>query len=306
MSKEHPIIALTGSSGADSMPVETAFQHIFYRLKVKPVIIDGDSYHRYDRYEMRVAVEEAHKKEETLSHFGPEANFLDRQEALFRQYAESGTGERRFYLHTIEEAARFDQEPGTFTPWEDITKDSDMLFYQGLHGAIVTDQIDVAQYVDLLIGVVPIVNLEWIEKIHRDTGERGYTHEDVTDTILRRMPDYVNYITPQFSRTDIDFQHVPTVDTSNPFIANDIPNQDESIVVIRFRDPAKFNVNFSYLLKMIKGSYMTRRNTIAMPAGKRELAMEIIFTPIVERMMRERKLFGTNLYGQAVQSTLGR
>ena len=72
-----------------------------------------------------------------------------------------------------------------------------------------TDEVDIAQHADLLIGVVPVINLEWIQKIHRDQATRGYSTEAVTDTILRRMHDYVNYICPQFSRTHINFQRVP-------------------------------------------------------------------------------------------------
>jgi phosphoribulokinase len=99
------------------------------------------------------------------------------------------------------------------------------MFYEGLHGAAVTDKVNVAHHADLLVGVVPTVNLEWIQKLHRDKNQRGYSTEAVVDTILRRMPDYINYITPQFSRTHINFQRVPTVDTSNPFIARDIPTR---------------------------------------------------------------------------------
>lgn len=289
MSKKHPIIAVTGSSGAGTSTVRIAFEHIFYRLQVNPAIIEGDSFHRYNRYEMQEAVKAAAAEGRTLTHFGPEGNLFEELEELFRQYSETGTGRRRFYLHTWEEAQRFGQEPGTFTPWEDLPKGTDLLFYEGLHGGVVTEKVNVAQYVDLLIGVVPIVNLEWIQKIHRDTAERGYTPEDVTETILRRMPDYVRYITPQFSLTDINFQRVPTVDTSNPFIARDIPTPDESFVVIRFRDPAKFHINFPYLLAMLHGSFMSRRNSIVVPGGKMGLAMEIIFEPILKRMMEERQ-----------------
>ena len=70
---------------------------------------------------------------------------------------------------------------------------------------------------------MPVLNLEWIQKLHRDRSARGYSTEAVTDTILRRMPDYIHYIFPQFTQTDINFQRVPTVDTSNPFIARWIP-----------------------------------------------------------------------------------
>jgi len=140
--------------------------------------------------------------------------------------------------------------------------------------------------VDLLIGVVPIINLEWIQKIHRDTAERGYSAEAVTDTILRRMYDYTHYIVPQFSRTDINFQRVPTVDTSNPFVARDIPTLDESFVVIRFKDVRKTKPDFINLLHMIHDSFMSRQNTIVVPGGKIGLAMEIILQPLIESLVR--------------------
>ncbi len=168
---------------------------------------------------------------------------------MFKTYGDTGSGKRRYYLHNHEEAAPYKQEPGTFTPWQDLPP-SDVLFYEGLHGGVVTDTVNVAQHADLLIGVVPIINLEWIQKLIRDKGARGYSTEAVVDTILRRMPDYLNYITPQFSRTHVNFQRVPTVDTSNPVIAQDIPTPDESFVVIRFANPK--GIDFPYLLSMIQ------------------------------------------------------
>ncbi len=288
MSKKHPIVAVTGSSGAGTSTVKRAFEHIFLREKINPVIIEGDSFHRYDRAAMKAEM----KRQEELgnksfSHFGPEANVFDKLEELFRSYAETGTGKKRYYIHSQEEADEHNKrlgtnlKPGEFTPWEDIPEGSDLLFYEGLHGLVKGDGYDVAQYVDLGIGVVPIVNLEWIQKIFRDNAERGYSAEATVDTILRRMPDYVHHITPQFSRTDINFQRVPTVDTSNPFIARDIPTPDESFVVIRFADPKKFEIDFPYLLNMLPGSFMSRRNTIVVPGGKMGMAMEIILAPII-------------------------
>lgn len=285
MSKRQPIIAVTGSSGAGTTTVKVAFEHIFLREQVTPCVIEGDSFHRYDREQMREEVVRAQAEGDRLSHFGPEGNHFDKLEELFRHYSETGGGRRRFYLHNEEEAQRFGQAPGTFSPWEDIAEDTDLLFYEGLHGGVVTDEVDIAQYVDLLIGVVPIVNLEWIQKIHRDTLDRGYAEIDVTRTILRRMEDYVKHITPQFSRTDINFQRVPTVDTSNPFIARDIPTAEESFIVIRFRDPTKFNIDFPYLLAMLDRSFMSRRNTIVVPGGKMLLAMELILMPILQKMI---------------------
>jgi len=289
MSKKHPIIAVTGSSGAGTTTVKVAFEHIFLREGVNPVVIEGDSYHRYDRVAMKEAMAAAEDSgNRHFSHFGPEANVFDKLEETFRSYGESGSCDRRYYLHSEEEARPFGQKPGEFTPWEKVGEGTDLLFYEGLHGGIVTDEADVASQVDLLIGVVPIVNLEWIQKIHRDCEQRGYSADVVTDTILRRMHDYVHYITPQFSLTDINFQRVPTVDTSNPFIARDIPTPDESFVVIRFRDPKSLDVDFQYLLSMLNDSFMSRRNTLVVPAGKMGFAMEIILAPIIERIMKER------------------
>lgn len=288
MSVKYPIIAVTGSSGAGTSTVKVAFEHIFRRMKLVTAVIEGDSFHKYNRTEMKEAIASAHAKgEREPSHFGPESNLFDKIEELFKTYGGTGTGKRRYYLHNAEEAAPYKQEPGTFTPWEDLPKGTDLLFYEGLHGGAVDKEINVSQYVDLLIGVVPIVNLEWIQKIHRDTNMRGYSAEAVTDTILRRMYDYVHYITPQFSKTHINFQRVPTVDTSNPFIARDIPTPDESFVVIRFSDPK--TVDFPYLLSMLKDSFMSRHNTIVVPGSKMTFAMEIILKPKIEELI-SRKL----------------
>jgi phosphoribulokinase len=289
MSKKHPIIAVTGSSGAGTTTVKLAFEHIFLREGVNPVVIEGDSYHKYDRAAMKVAMQEAGEAgNHSFSHFGPEANLFDKLEETFKSYGETGSCQRRYYLHSDEEAEPYGQKPGEFTEWETVGDGTDLLFYEGLHGGVATDTTDVSKFVDLLIGVVPIVNLEWIQKIFRDCEQRGYSTEAVTDTILRRMPDYVHYITPQFSRTDINFQRVPTVDTSNPFIARDIPTPDESFVVIRFRDPSKLDIDFPYLLNMLDDSFMSRRNTIVVPAGKMGFAMEIILAPIIERILSNR------------------
>jgi phosphoribulokinase len=293
MSELHPVVAVTGSSGAGTSTVKTAFEHIFRRLELTAAVIEGDSFHKYDRAAMRRAVQEAEEKGTHISHFGPEANLLKELQQLFHSYGQTGEGQRRFYIHDVEEGQKFGQEPGTFTPWEDVPKDTDLLFYEGLHGAMVNEEVDIAAHADLKIGVVPVVNLEWIQKIHRDTSHRGYCDRDVTHTILRRMPDYVEHITPQFSRTDINFQRVPTVDTSNPFIARDIPTPDESFAVIRFSDPKKFDINFPYLLSMLHGSFMSRRNTIVVPGGKMGLAIEVIVMPILERMMVKRDRLGT-------------
>ena len=295
MSTKHPVIAVTGSSGAGTTTVKRAFENIFQREHIKPVVVEGDSFHSLNRAGFHAAVKAAEAAgNKHLSHFGPEANHFDKLEALFKTYGEKGGGKKRYYLHSDEEAAEHNKrlntslKPGEFTPWEDIAAGTDLMFYEGLHGLVVHDKINMAQYVDLGVGVVPIVNLEWIQKIHRDNKERGYSAEVIVDTILRRMPDYVNYITPQFAMTDINFQRVPTVDTSNPFIAREIPTPDESFVIIRFKRLEIFTVDFPYLLNMIPDSFMSRRNTIVVPGGKMGFAMELILTPIIHDMLAKR------------------
>jgi phosphoribulokinase len=288
MSPRHPVIAITGSSGAGTTTVTTTFQQIFRREGVKALIVYGDAFHHYNRDDMRTKMAEAQSKGDMhFSHFGPEANLFEELETLFRVYGERGTGKARKYLHEEEEAATYHQKAGTFTPWEDIPSDTDMLFYEGLHGAIVTGKVNVAQYADLLIGVVPVINLEWIQKLHRDKMVRGYTQEAIVDTILRRMPDYINYICPQFSQTHVNFQRVPTVDTSNPFIARDVPSPDESVLIIRFKDPR--GIDFPYLLSMLPASFMSRPNTIVCPGSKMPLAMQLIFTPMIWQLMDRKK-----------------
>ncbi|MCW2306251.1 phosphoribulokinase [Rhodobium gokarnense] len=288
MSTKHPIISITGSSGAGTTSVKATFQQIFYREKIHAAFIEGDAFHAYDRAEMkRVMAEEEAKGNNTFSHFGPEANILDKLEAVFKEYAETGSGNTRHYVHDDKEAEKFGHAPGTFTDWRPFEENTDLLFYEGLHGAVVTDAVNIAQHADLKIGVVPVINLEWIQKIHRDRATRGYTTEAVTDTILRRMHDYVHYICPQFTQTDINFQRVPTVDTSNPFIARWIPTADESIVVIRFRDPR--GIDFPYLLSMIHGSWMSRANSIVIPGNKLDIAMQVILTPLILQLVDRRR-----------------
>ena len=288
MSAKHPVIAITGSSGAGTTSVTRTFQHIFRREKLNAAIIEGDAFHRYDRKAMKQAMAEAAQSGNNhFSHFGPEANLFEELEALFASYGASGGGRNRKYLHNEAEAAPFKQEPGTFTPWEEVPQGTDLLFYEGLHGAVVTDKVNIARHADLLVGVVPTINLEWIQKLHRDKATRGYSTEAVVDTILRRMPDYVNYIVPQFGQTHINFQRVPTVDTSNPFIARDIPSPDESFLVIRFANPK--GIDLPYLITMLHDSFMSRPNIIVVPGGKMELAMQLIFTPMILQFMDRKR-----------------
>jgi len=288
MSRKHPIIAVTGSSGAGTSTVKNALEHIFKRVGARAAFIEGDSFHRYDRKTMKEELAKAKEEGRTLSHFGPDGNLFDKQLELFRSYGESGTGLRRYYIHNEEEAACHDAEPGTFTDWEPIPPDTDLLFYEGLHGGVVSGDIDMAAEVDLLIGVCPTINLEWVQKIHRDTRERGYRPEDVKDVIYRRMYDYMHYILPQFSCTHINFQRIPLTDTSNPFCVNTIPTADQSLVMIHFQKP-KPSVEYKLNLKgLIDGSSISGFNTVVIPGGKMMYAMELILTERILDLMKRR------------------
>ncbi|MCW8843034.1 MAG: phosphoribulokinase [Rhodobacteraceae bacterium] len=288
MSKKHPIISVTGSSGAGTSTVKSTFDQIFRREGISAVSIEGDAFHRYDRASMKIELGKRKASgDETFSHFSYDANELGALERVFRDYGETGAGQTRHYVHDDGEAERYGVAPGHFTDWAAFEEGSDLLFYEGLHGAVVNEDVDLAALADLKIGVVPVINLEWIQKIHRDKAQRGYTTEAVTDTILRRMHAYVHCICPQFIETDVNFQRVPVVDTSNPFCARWIPTADESIVVIRFRNPR--GIDFPYLTSMIEGSWMSRANSIVIPGGKMDLAMQLIFTPMVHRLVSESK-----------------
>jgi len=289
MSVRHPIITITGSSGAGTTSVKRIFELIFRREQVDAAFIEGDAFHRFDRAAMRAKVADEEKRgNPNFTHFHAEANELDLLDEVMAEYGRFGTGRTRHYVHDEDEAAALGAQPGTFTPWEEFAP-SDVLFYEGLHGCAVTDNVNLAQHGDLKIGVVPVINLEWIQKIHRDRATRGYSTEAVMDVILRRMPDYTRYIVPQFSRTNINFQRVPIVDTSNPFIARWIPTPDESMLVIRFANPR--GIDFPYLLSMIHDSFMSRANSIVVPGGKLDLAMQLILTPLIMQLIdRSRRM----------------
>ncbi|KLV07513.1 phosphoribulokinase [Photobacterium aquae] len=288
MSAKHPIIAVTGSSGAGTSTTSEAFRKMFNMMGINAAWLEGDSFHRFTRPEMDVEIRKAKEQGRHISYFGPQANDFPLLAGFFEQYGNDGSGKFRRYLHTFDEAVPYNQMPGTFTPWQDLPENTDVLFYEGLHGGVVDGDVNAAQHVDLLIGMVPIVNLEWIQKIVRDTRDRGHSREAVMESIVRSMDDYLNYITPQFSRTHINFQRVPTVDTSNPFSAKAIPSLDESFVVIRFRGIK--NVDFPYLLAMIQGSFMSRHNNLVVPGGKMSFAMELIMRPLIQKLIDTGKI----------------
>jgi len=285
MSKRHPIIAVTGSSGAGTSTTGQIFRRMFANEELTAAMVSGDSFHRYNREQMARLAAKGQFGER--NHFALAANHIDKLEALFYDYGHTGNGRYRQYVHDEDRALQAEgHKPGTFTAWGALQPNTDLLFYEGLHGAVVSEAVNIAQYVDLLIGVVPIVNLEWIQKIHRDTHQRGYSQDAVVATIINRMDDYVRDIVPQFSHTHINFQRIPLVDTSNPFVVRDVPTEDESMLVIRFRDASE--VDFSYLLQAIQNSTLSRHDTLVIPGTKMALAMDLIVRPMVQRLIAQK------------------
>jgi phosphoribulokinase len=284
MSARFPIVAVTGSSGAGTSSTRPLFAQLLAGLQLRAAFVDGDSFHRYDRGQMQAVMDRARIRGEIFSHFGPAANQWDRLERLFQEFGEKGTGAVRRYVHSETEARELGAGVGTFTDWQPLPAGTQLLFYEGLHGGIVTDEHDVARHVDLLVGMTPTVNLEWIQKVRRDTDERGYDALAVQRTIMRRMPDYANYIAPQFSRTDVNFQRVPLVDTSNPFVLQDIPKPDESLVVIHVNAKGRIPVDFDDLLADLPGAFQSRKDTLVVPGEHMGRAMEQVLGPALARL----------------------
>ena len=106
MSAKHPVIAVTGSSGAGTTTTSLAFRKIFAQLNLHAAEVEGDSFHRYTRPEMDMAIRKARDAGRHISYFGPEANDFGLLEQTFIEYGQSGKGKSRKYLHTYDEPYR--------------------------------------------------------------------------------------------------------------------------------------------------------------------------------------------------------
>lgn len=305
MSEQHPIIAVTGACGAGTTSVQQAFKEIFYRQGINSAYIEGDGFLRFTDEETDQRVLKALAEGRSMSCYGPDLNDFSKLETCFRQYSEHGTGEVRFKINETNHHL-YDAELGGFTEWQDIPSNTDCLFYEGMHGGVVADTwtrrkpensqrvlkerrsrgshgVNVAQYVDLLIGVAPAINLEWIQRIHGDRMKRLHSPQEVTKNILLQLQDYIHFIVPQFSITDINFQRVPVVDTSNPFDMQVIPADDESIIVVSFRKPEEHDL-LSYASR-IEGAVLTRRCSLIISGGQLLHALDIICAPLLEKLI---------------------
>ena len=286
MSLKHPIIAITGSSGAGTTSVKHTFEQIFRREKINPVYIEGDAFHRWNRLEMREKMKEAAARGDNhYSHFGADANLFEELEKTLRrlrrdrQRADAPLYPRRRRGREARRRAGHLHRMGRI--------------HAGLGPAVLRGPARLRR--DRQGQCRPACRSQDRRRAGASisNGSRSCTATAPRAAIPpRRSPTRscgacpITSITscPQFTQTDINFQRVPTVDTSNPFIARWIPTPDESIVVIRFRDT--HGIDFPYLLSMIHGSFMSRANSIVIPGGKLDIAMQLIFTPMILKARR--------------------
>lgn len=282
MSTKHPILAVTGASDEGIAVVRDTLETIFAEEQTKAFFLQGSGFHRYERKVMYDATREARKQGKVLSHFGIDGNLLDKLNTSFKEYAEDGKCNYRYYLHREANAREYQQESGTFTQWMRHEGDSELMVYYGLHGAVKTDTLDLAQYPDLMIGVVPNVNLEWMQRIRRDNA-RGYSMDEIKEITLDRMHAYANVVTPQFTRTHINFQMVPVVDTSDPFNLTGFPEDEECALVIHFQRLP--HTDFIPLLQQLEGAEMTRRDTMLIPGELKSKAIRLILTPLIRDLV---------------------
>lgn len=309
MSEDHPIIAVTGASGAGTTVVQQAFKEVFFRQKIKAAFVQGDGFLRYGDQETEQCISQALADNQQISCYGPDLNDFHSLESCFKRYGLSGEGRYRQKVNG-ENNHLYSQSEGEFTDWLDIPTDSDCLFYEGMHGGVVAESwtrrkcdndegvknerrsphskgVNAAQYVDLLIGVAPAINLEWIQRIHHDRAIRKQSSEQVTLNILQQLQDYIHFIVPQFSISDINFQRMPMVDTSNPFDMQPVPTEKESMVVISFKTPSSHDLQ-SYI-KRIDGAFLSQRSCIVIPGGQMQHALDVICAPLIEVLIERKK-----------------
>ena len=295
MSRRHPIISITGSSGAGTTSVKQTFEQIFRRENVDAAYIEGDAFHRYDRAEMRAKMaEEAERGNKHFSHFSPEANLFEELEKAFRDYGETGTGDDApLRPRRARGEAATAPAPGTFTEWGPLPENTDLLFYEGLHGAVVTDKVNVAQHADLKIGVVPVINLEWIQKLHRDRSARGYSdrgrdrHDPAAHARLRELHLPAVHRDRHQLPARADGRHLEPVHRALDPDAGRIDGGDPLL-----QNPR--GIDFPYLLSMIPHSFMSRANSIVIPGGKLDLAMQLILTPLILQLIERKQAHDMN------------
>lgn len=162
MSAKHPVIAVTGSSGAGTTTTSLAFRKIFAQLNLHAAEVEGDSFHRYTRPEMDMAIRKARDAGRHIATSAPRLTTSACWNKPSLNTVRAAKGNLANICIPTTKPYRGIRYRG-HSPPQPLPEPTDVLFYEGLHGGVVTPQHNVAQHVDLLVGVVPIVNLEWIQ-----------------------------------------------------------------------------------------------------------------------------------------------
>lgn len=171
------IIGISGDSGAGKSSLVDFFSNIY---KDNLLVIEGDSYHKWER-------NDPHWKE--MTPLNPEANNLDKAVQDLKDLRDGKSIIIRNYNHSN---GRFD-ESKTLNPKENV-------LLVGLHSLYSKNIRDLE---DIKIFLNTDENLRLFWKLKRDVSQRGYSENQVLDSIQRRFVDSEKYIKPQINFADI-------------------------------------------------------------------------------------------------------
>ncbi|UKL14117.1 phosphoribulokinase [Dissulfurimicrobium hydrothermale] len=179
MGNNRPILlGVVGDSGTGKTTFTKGIEDTLGPDRVTVICIDD--YHRYNRVQ---------RKEKGISALHPECNYIDIMEQHLYCLRRGEPILKPVYNHST----------GCFDPPEYI-KPKEFVIIEGLLGFYtrrMRDVFDVKLYLDPEKGL----RVDW--KIARDTQKRGYTRDDVIESLKRREEVSKRYIRPQRVYADI-------------------------------------------------------------------------------------------------------
>ncbi len=166
------IIGVAGDSGSGKTTFTNAIRQIFGSDLVSTITLDD--YHKYDREE---------RKRLDITPLHPDANNLAQLETDVARLKEGYAITKPVYNHTT----------GTFdSPVSFASKK--IIILEGLH-TLFTPRL--RELIDFSVFVDPDPEVKYAWKQKRDTSNRGYSLDEVTEEIARREKDYEAFIAPQ-------------------------------------------------------------------------------------------------------------
>ena len=168
MSAKHPVIAVTGFSGAGTTTTGVAFRKIFQQLNIRAAELEATASTLHPAGNGRGDPQGARSGRD-ISYFGPGpttsaccSRALSSTAKRHRPFAQVPAHLRR--------SGAYNPGAGHLHPVGATAGADRRAVLRGAARRCGREHHDVASHVDLLVGVVPIVNLEWIQKLIRDTG----------------------------------------------------------------------------------------------------------------------------------------